>query len=71
MASRVLIRFNKKHTGDRDAWRVIVDGTERHVRTFFIDVPCSSFVTWEEGEKKWNVTAVGELTIEDDTAYIR
>jgi hypothetical protein len=68
---RIKIRFNKKHTGAHDAWRVFEGERQHNVEHFVIYVPSQSNTTFEEGEMKWNVCCEGELEIKDGTAYIR
>jgi hypothetical protein len=68
--SRLTIRFNKKHTGTHDVWRVFEEERQHNVEHLAIDVPTRSNTTFEEGEMKWNITCEGILEIRDGTAYI-
>jgi hypothetical protein len=64
------IRFNKKHTGPHDVWRIFEGEKQHNVEHFVIDVPVRSNTTFEEGEMKWNITCEGILEIMDGTAHI-
>jgi hypothetical protein len=68
---KFVIRFNKKHTGTHDVWRVFEGEKQHNVEHLAIDVPTRSNTTFEEGEMKWNITCDGELEIKDGTAHIR
>lgn len=69
---QIKIRFNKKRTGDHDAWRVFEDDKQHLVANFVAsDVELVSNSTFEEGEQKWNVCCVGEVKIVNGNAYIR
>jgi len=64
------IRFNKKHTGPHDVWRIFEGEKQHNVEHLVIDVPTRSSTTFEEGEMKWNITCEGILEIMDGTAHI-
>jgi hypothetical protein len=67
---KFVIRFNKKHTGKHDVWRVFEGEKQHNVEHLAIDVPTRSNTTFEEGEMKWNICCEGVLRISDGTAYI-
>jgi hypothetical protein len=74
----VRIRFNKKHTGEHDVWRIFVgeenslDEVQYNVANFSAQgVDLESNSTFEDGERKWNVCCRGEVAIVNGNAYIR
>jgi len=69
--NRYHIRYNTQH-GDSDlVWRVFENGTEHLVRNFRIETPMHGECTQEHGEKKWNVSCEGFMSIVDGVAYIK
>lgn len=67
----IRVRFNTKHVGMADAWRVFCNGQEHHVAEVYFAVPVYTDSTLENGETKWNVCCEGRLTLKDGKAYIR
>jgi hypothetical protein len=69
--AKIVIRFNTKHVGDSDVWRIFEDDREHHVSEFRIEEGCvESNTSFERGEQKWNVCCEGELIIRDGKALI-
>ena len=62
----IKIRFNKKHTGDHDLWRVFEGEREHNVALVIVEVPrLWSSETFEDGERKFNLECCGTVRIEE------
>ena len=69
--AKLIIRFNTKHVGDSDVWRIFEDDREHHVAEVYISVLTYTNSCFDDhGERKWNICCEGSLTIKDGKAYI-
>ena len=65
------IRYNTHSTDDTNRWRLICDGQEILVADIIINSQTYTTKDYIEGlGDKWHVTCRGELTIENNVAYI-
>jgi len=65
------VRYNTQSTDDSNRWRLLCDGQEILVANIVINSQTYTTKDYIEGAgDKWHVTCRGELTIENDTAYI-
>ena len=65
------IRYNTHSTDDSNRWRLICDGQEILVSNIIINSQTYTTKDYIDGlGDKWHVTCRGELTIENNAAYI-
>ena len=65
------VRYNTQSTDDSNRWRLLCDGQEILVANIVINSQTFTTKDYIKGVgDKWHVTCRGELTIENNTAYI-